>query len=150
MRTATLLAAAATLLVAAAPALAWAAPPKHAAAASPAPQPDAAAGDPTASDMRCFVVAGALLGSDDEQLKSMGRASLFYYIGRLQGRGDTANMSARIVAEYARMTDDDVKAQAKTCSAQFTAATQALQDLSDALQKHFGGQGAAPGAAAPK
>ncbi|HWF78290.1 MAG TPA: hypothetical protein VN694_14060 [Caulobacteraceae bacterium] len=148
MRHATLLAAAAIVLTAVQPALAKAPAKAAAPAAAPAPAGAPPSSDPTVNDMRCIVVAGALLQSDDEQMKSVGRASLFYYLGRLQGRGDTANMNARIVGEAAKMTEDDIKTQSKTCGATFTAAAQALQDLSNAFQQHFGGQGA--GAAAPK
>lgn len=153
MRPAThVFAAAATLLLALTPSLANAAPRPKADDPPAASGPAAPAGDPTTLDMRCIVVAGALLGADDEQLKSVGRASLFYYLGRLQGRGDTANMDARVVGEAAKMTSDDIKEQSKTCGAQFTEATQALQSLSDAFQKHFGASpgGAAGGGAAPK
>ena len=87
--------------------------------------------------MRCIVVAGALLQSDDEQVKSLGRASLFYYVGRLQGRGDVANLDARIIGEADKMTEDDFKTQSKTCSGMFTGAAQALQDISTAFEKHF-------------
>jgi hypothetical protein len=156
-----LLALAAAALIAARPALAA---PKHApakpAAAAPkadaAPAPTAAPGDApagapapmgdAAADMRCIVVAGALLQSDDEQMKSLGRASLFYYLGRLQGRGDTANLDARVIAEADKMTESDLKTQSKTCGGAFTGAAQALQELSEAFEKHF----APPGGAAPK
>ncbi len=48
--------------------------------------PDPAA-DKTALDVRCIVVGGALSQSDDADLQSLGRASLFYFLGRLEGRG---------------------------------------------------------------
>ena len=124
------------------PAAAKAAPPPAAADAVPAdPAPDA---DPTLTDLRCMVVAGVLLGADDEQMRSLGRASLFYYLGRLQGRGDMDNLDARIVEVAGKMSEADVNAQSRSCGARFTAATQALQSLNDALAQHFGG------AAAPK
>jgi hypothetical protein len=144
MRLATLAAAFALL---AAPALA---DPPAADSAPAAPLVDAPAGDPSLTDMRCMVVASALLGSDDEQMKSLGRANLFYYLGRLQGRGDVANMDARIVEQAAKMTEDDIRAEAKGCGAMFTAAAQALQDMSNAFEQHFGGQGGAAPAPAPK
>lgn len=150
MRLAILLAAAVALAVVQ-PALAKTAPKPGAPAAAAAGAPPAGvapSGDPTVNDMRCIVVAGALLQSDDEQMKSVGRASLFYYLGRMQGRGDTANMNARIVDQAAKMTEDDIKSQSRTCGAMFTAAAQSLQDLSNAFQQHFappaGGAGAAP------
>ena len=146
MRHATLLAAA-ILLTAAQPALAKAPAKAAAPAAAPAGAPPSS--DPTVNDMRCIVVAGALLQSDDEQMKSVGRASLFYYLGRLQGRGDTANMNARVVGEAAKMTEDDIKTQSKTCGATFTAAAQALQYLSNAFQQHFGAPPAGCAAPAP-
>lgn len=143
------------------PALAKPAAPKSAppAAASgdagakgDAPAGDAApSGDPTLTDMRCIVVAGALLQADDEQMRSVGRASLFYYLGRIEGRGDTANMDARIVDQAAKMTEDDIKTQSKSCGAMFTAAAQALQELNNAFEQHFGGPGGGgAGGAAPK
>ena len=103
-----------------------------------------AGGDPTLNDMRCMVVAAALLQSDDDQMKSLGRANLFYYLGRLQGRGDVANMDARIVDQAAKMTEDDIKTEAKHCGAMFTAATQSLQDMSNAFAQHFGNGAPAP------
>jgi hypothetical protein len=149
MRLATLFAAAAAISTIAAvqPALAKTAPKAAAPAAAPAGAPPSS--DPTVNDMRCIVVAGALLQADDEQMKSVGRASLFYYLGRLQGRGDVTNMNGRIVDEAARMTEDDIKTQSKTCGAMFTAAAQSLQDLSNAFQQHFGSPPAAGGGAAP-
>jgi hypothetical protein len=149
MRHATLLAAAAIVLAAAQPALAKTAAPPKGAAPGAAPSGAPPSSDPTVNDMRCIVVAGALLQSDDEQMKSVGRASLFYYLGRLQGRGDTANMNARIVDQAAKMTEDDIKAQSKVCGASFTAAAQSLQDLSNAFQQHFGGPPAGGAGAAP-
>ncbi len=143
--------AAAVALAAVQPALAKTGPKAAAPAAHSAAPPAGAApsSDPTVNDMRCIVVAGALLQSDDEQMKSVGRASLFYYLGRLQGRGDTANMNARIVDEAVKMTEDNIKEQSKTCGALFTSAAQALQDLSNAFQAHFGSPPAV-GAAPPK
>jgi hypothetical protein len=116
---------------------------------APAAAPAAAApsGDPATNDMRCIVVAGALLQSDDEQMRSLGRANLFYYLGRLQGRGDVANLDARIVDQAAKMSAADIGAEAKSCGAMFTAATQALQDLSNAFAQHFRAPG---GGTAPK
>ncbi len=125
-------------LAAARPALADPAPAADRADAAPATGDDA-----SANDLRCIVVAGALLQSDDEQVKSVGRASLFYYLGRLQGRGDTANLSARLVDLADKMTEDDIKAQSKTCGGMFTAATQSLQDISHAFEQHFAGSGGA-------
>jgi hypothetical protein len=130
---------AAAFALVAAPALA--AP--HVADAAPAAD---SGGDPAIADMRCIVVATALLQSDDEQMKSLGRANLFYFLGRLQGRGAVADMDNRIVDLAAKMTEDDIKAEAKTCGAVFTAAAQSLQDMSNAFAQHFG---AAPAGAAP-
>jgi|SRR6185312_2752898 len=156
MRPATLLAATAALALVAAPALAKTAPhakapSRDAAAAGAATAGAALPANDANTDMRCIVAAGALMGSDDEQLKSAARASIFYYFGRLQGRGDTANVDDRIVELAAKMTSDDITAALKTCAAQFTAANEALQQLSEAYQKRFGAsEGAAPDGAAPK
>ena len=140
--------------LAAAPA-AFADPAPAAGDSQPAPAdsaPPPAAADASLTDLRCIVVAGALLQSDDDQVKSVGRASLFYYLGRLEGRGETANMDARIVDQAAKMTEDDIKTQSKSCGAMFTAAAQSLQELNNAFEQHFAppGGGAAGGGAAPK
>jgi hypothetical protein len=108
--------------------------------------PPAMADDPkTAVDIRCVVVGGALAQSEDPNLQNLGRASLFYFLGRLEGRGDTDNLSARIIDAAGQMTADDIKTQSQTCGAMFTSATQTLQSISDAFQQHFG----APTSAAP-
>jgi len=121
MRPALLIAAAlACATPALAPCLAWADDPKGEA------------------DIRCVVVGGALATSDDPNLQNVGRASLFYFLGRLQGRGDTDNLDARIIDVAGKMTSDDIKTQSQTCGAEFTAATQTLQDISNAFQQHFG------------
>ena len=151
MRLATLLAAAA-VLAAAQPALAKTAPPPKSAAPAAAPAPGglAPSSDPTINDMRCIVVAAALVSADDEQMKSLGRANLFYFLGRLDGRGDTANMDARIIEQASKMTEDDVKTQSKACGATFTGAAQSLQGLSNAFEQHFGAPPAGAAAPAPK
>ena len=131
---------AAAFALVAAPALA--AP--HAAHAAPAAADSG--GDPTTTDLRCMVVAAALVSSDDEQMRSLGRANLFYFLGRLQGRGATGDMNNRLVDIASKMNEDDIKAEAKNCGAVFTAATQALQDMSTAFAQHFG---KAPAGAAP-
>ena len=105
----------------------------------------AAPEDPkTIVDIRCVIVGGALAQSADPDLQSLGRASLFYFMGRIQGRGDTDNLDARIVDVAAKMTADDLKAQSQTCGAMFTAATQNLQDLSNAFKEHFGDRAPPP------
>ena len=109
----------------------------------------AAPEDPkTIVDIRCVIVGGALAQSSDADLQSLGRASLFYFLGRIQGRGDTENIDARIVDVASKMTADDLKAQSQTCGAMFTAATQNLQELSNSFQQHFG-EKAAPAPATP-
>ena len=98
----------------------------------------------TTLDIRCVIVGGALAQSTDPDLQSLGRASLFYFLGRIQGRGDTDNLDARIVEIASKMTSDDLKAQSQTCGPMFTAATQNLQDLSNSFQQHFGDKAAPP------
>ena len=108
-------------------------------------RPTAAAIRPR-TDLRCMVVAAALVSSDDEQMSSLGRANLFYFLGRLQGRGATGDMNTRLVDIASKMNENDIKAEAKNCGAVFTGATQALQDMSTAFAQHFG---KAPAGAAP-
>jgi hypothetical protein len=126
MRPALILAAAAAALGALAPAAAQAEDPK------------------TTLDIRCVIVGGALAESTDPDMQSLGRASLFYFMGRIEGRGDTDNLDARIVDVASKMTADDLKTESQTCGAMFTAATQNLQELSNAFQQHFGDKAAPP------
>ena len=101
--------------------------------------PALAQADPKSDvDIRCVIVGGALAQSDDPELQNLGRASLFYFLGRLEGRGDTDNLDARIVEAARKMTADDIKTQSQTCGAMFTAVTQSLQDLSNAVKDHAG------------
>jgi hypothetical protein len=137
MRPALLLAA----VLAGAPTAAFAAAPAQSASAAAgvaAHDADQASVDKTALDIRCVVVGGALSQSDDANLQNLGRASLFYFLGRLEGRGDTDNLAARVVDAATKMTADDINAEAKTCGAMFTAATQSLQDISNTFQQRLG------------
>jgi hypothetical protein len=97
------------------------------------------------TDIRCVIVAGTLAQSEDPQMKTLGTASILYFWGRMEGRGDTANVSARLLAEAQKMTPDDIKVQAKTCGDMVSAAGQALQQVGDSVQK-----GASPAPAPPK
>jgi hypothetical protein len=90
------------------------------------------------TDIRCVIVSGAIAQSDDPQTKQIGEASLLYFLGRLEGRGATSNLVARIVDQAGKMSADDMKAQVPTCGAMVTAAGQSLQDLGAALEKQNG------------
>jgi hypothetical protein len=126
MRSAPFLAAALAFALAAGPALAQPAP---------APAPAAPADPQTITDVRCILVAGSLSQSTDPDLQKLGQVSLLYFLGRIDGRGASANLATMIADEAAKMSADDIKAQAQTCGAIFTAASQSLQDLGTALQQ---------------
>jgi hypothetical protein len=101
------------------------------------------ADDPkTVTDIRCVLVSGAIAQSDDPQTKQIGEASLLYFLGRLEGRGATANLVPRIVEQAGRMSTDDMRAQVQICGPMVTAAGQSLQDLGAALEQKR--HGAAP------
>jgi hypothetical protein len=126
MRLALILAAA---LAAAAPSAALADP-----APPPAPAAPATADD---TDVRCMVVSGALSQSEDPQVQSLGRAALFYFAGRLEGRGKGANLGAVVAQAYDEMSSADLQKQMQTCGGLLTAATQTLQDITAAFaQRH--------------
>ena len=119
--------------------LALAAGPARSAPPSPTP-PSAGPSDEakTITDVRCVIVAGSLSQSDDPDLQKLGTTSLLYFWGRLEGRGATANLDARIINEAGKMSADDMKAQAQTCAAMVSAAGEGLQDLSAALKQRLG------------
>jgi hypothetical protein len=94
----------------------------------------ARADDPTTTDIRCVVVSDALSRSADADVQKLGAVGLFYFWGRLEGRGATANIAHRLTDESAKMTADDLKAQARICAAIFAAGTQALQSQRGASQ----------------
>ena len=114
------------------------------AAASAAPE-DAV----TKTDLRCLFVSGALAQSDDQELKSIGTLSLFYFWGRLEGRGATADIAPRLIELSKSMTADEVKAEAHTCADMSKAAGLALSNVSDALSKALGPAPAPPQGAPP-
>jgi hypothetical protein len=58
--------------------------------------PAAFADDPTTTDVRCIVVAGSLAQSQDSDLQKLGDVSLLYFWGRLQGRGATTGVEAKV------------------------------------------------------
>jgi hypothetical protein len=124
MRSAPFLAAALAFALAAGPAL-----------AQPAPAPAAQADPQTITDVRCILVAGSLSQSADPDLQKLGQVSLLYFLGRIDGRGASPNLAGMIADEAAKMNADDIKTQAQTCGAIFTAASQSLQDLGTALQQ---------------
>jgi hypothetical protein len=110
----------------------------------------ARAEDPkTTTDIRCVVVGGALAQSTDANLQNLGRASLFYFLGRLEGRGDTANLGPRVVDVAGKMTADDIKTQSQTCGAVFSAAAQSLQEISNDFQQRTGAPAPTPPATPP-
>ena len=90
------------------------------------------------TDIRCLVVGGALVGSSDPDVQSLGRATLFYFLGRIDGRGRAPNLTARVADVYGKMSAADIQAQIPVCSALFTAANQSLQDISGVLKDHAG------------
>ncbi len=119
-------------------------------AAAPAATPAAPAADATTTtDLRCLFVSGALSQSDDPELKNIGTLSLFYFWGRLEGRGAPTDVAQRLIDELKTMTTADLKAQAQTCANLSKAAGQHISDISDALQKTLGDGAAPPPAAAP-
>jgi hypothetical protein len=105
----------------------------QAAGPPPPPAPAAPNAPPSVTDVRCMVVSGVLAQSDDPGVQSLGRAGLFYFSGRLEGRGDGDNLAPRVADAYAKMTADDVKAEIPTCSAMFTAVTQTLQQIASSF-----------------
>ena len=109
-------------------------------AAAPAAPNDAV----TTTDLRCLFVSGALAQSDDPELKNIGTLSLFYFWGRLEGRGAPNDIAQRLIAESKKMTADDVKAQAQACASMSKSAGQQITDISDALQKTLGDGAVSP------
>jgi hypothetical protein len=92
----------------------------------------------TTTDLRCVVVAYALTQNPDPDLQKLGAVSLFYFWGRLEGRGAADNMAARLTEESGKMTGDDIKTQAKTCGAIFDAGTESLRSLNNTVQDQTG------------
>jgi hypothetical protein len=92
----------------------------------------------TTTDLRCVVVAYALTQNPDPELQKLGSVSLFYFWGRLEGRGAADNMAARLTEEAGKMNGDDIKTQAKTCGAIFDASTESLRALNNAVQDQTG------------
>ncbi len=114
-------------------------------AAAPAAPDDSA----TTTDVRCLLVSGALAQSDEPELKNIGTLSLFYFWGRLEGRGAPGDIVQRLIEASKKLTADDVKAEAKVCADMSKSAGQKITDISDALQKTLAAPSAAPPAAAP-
>src|ERR1700733_1892100 len=85
------------------------------------------------TDVRCLFVSGALAQSDDPQLKNIGTLSLFYFWGRLEGRGAPSDIVQRLIDASKKMSADDVKAQAKVCADMSKSAGPQISDITDAL-----------------
>jgi hypothetical protein len=111
-----------------------------AAPGAPAPTPDA-----TTADIRCLFVSGALAQGSEPDLKEVGALSLFYFWGRLEGRGMPADLAQRVIGEVRKMTPDEVKAEAQRCADQSKSAAQSISDLNATLHQSLGRPAPPPG-----
>ena len=67
-------------------------------------------------DVRCLVVSGMGISvNTDPSLQTAGIASLFFYLGRLDGRTPKPDIEALVTAESPKMTPADVKSETARC-----------------------------------
>jgi hypothetical protein len=96
-----------------------------------------AADDLTRDDLRCAIVALSIAGSGKEA-QTVGMMSMFYYLGRLDGRTPDLDLENRLIDEIAVMKPADLKAAAQRCGAFLVVRGQKLQEVGKRLQERAG------------
>jgi hypothetical protein len=108
--------------------------PSSALAAPPAAAPVARASAAAAADGRCILVMN-VIARDPKNREAASRGT-FYYIGRLAGRGQLAQVDAILIASSKGLNGQaQFQAEAKRCGAEFTAANGKLGEAFQALQQ---------------
>ena len=81
------------------------------------------------ADVRCLVVTMQAAQSSDETLKSSSFIATMYFLGRLDGHDPNYDIETGLLGELAKMTQDDIRAEAQRCGAQMIARGQSLQEM---------------------
>jgi hypothetical protein len=85
------------------------------------------------ADVRCVVAFSALL--KNPTYKDAAGAGLFYFVGRLDGREPSLDLSAAMTREIATMQTADYASEAQRCGAELKARNEALKAAGEAVKR---------------
>lgn len=92
----------------------------------------AAAQDTSRSDIRCVMVL-SLVGRDPKQ-NAAALQGIYYYLGRLDARGQMANLEGLMKAEGHEIKKEEVQSELNRCGQQLQQSATTLQDTFKRLQ----------------
>ncbi len=92
-----------------------------------------AVADETSSDMRCLLAFASGANSSDPTVKSAAQMGVVHFLGKLDGRTPSLDLTSRAKEEIKTMTDAGLKAQIQSCGAIFAARGHALDVMGSAL-----------------
>ena len=85
----------------------------------------------TATDARCILLANAFAGNaTDANQKALAQATLYFYLGRMNGQPTTAQMKAALDQQAKTITDANAGTLMGDCVKPVSAKIQLLQSLS--------------------
>ncbi len=100
--------------------------------------------DATAADVRCLVVLGIVSDMAEASNKPRVTAALTYYLGRLDGRTPSLDLEAQMAAEGAKLSPQDLRAEAVSCGQAVATRGEAVRAIGDRLKAMVQGQAPAP------
>lgn len=83
--------------------------------------PAAAVSPGSEADVRCFISAASLLQSPNNDVRAAAASSALYYLGKLDGRDPDMDLEKVILAEAAKMTSTQLRAETEACGKQLSA-----------------------------
>ena len=99
---------------------------------------------PDAEDLQCLVVTFIMADSKDEGTKTAGALGAFYFLGKLQAKTPNADLDKPILDLAPKLTAETIKTFGERCGAELKAESQAINALSERLQKAGQAQTAPP------
>ncbi len=91
--------------------------------------------DDTTDDVRCFIVAIQLAGSNQPEIHESGLMGQLYWMGKLDGRTPGLNFEDRVMAELPGMTGDLFRSELKRCTAELSKRGLAEAEMGKDIQK---------------
>src|SRR5690349_16546544 len=82
------------------------------------------------NDIRCFMVASELGGSNDQSERTAGLLASEYYLGRIDGRAPGLNLEAAMMRELP-ISDTDRASLLRSCGARLQARGAAVQAIGE-------------------
>ena|SRR5579859_5981045 len=90
----------------------------------------------TISDVRCLVAASVSIGmTNDLDLQESFRNSIFYYLGRLDGRASELDIQQLSRTELKKMSPKDIAVEDMRCGKEFALRGDLLSSMGQSLQK---------------